>query len=213
MNIVDQTSSYFSNINNLQSDQQQQINRTNVSSVGSSKGWPSSEVQQTTVSNDDLYAEDDLGFDPFHETQKALAEMLESESKLQNIYTTSPSPHSFTSNQSSQQQTAGNLTHQLNGPSQHPTSSPSNTSNGMPNLPPGLPSSSSSATTSSSMNSSRLPLKQPPPGFGHQSLLSQESHSFGMGPQNSGPINDSNFQNAVNQHPYTGQQNDFLGRD
>ena len=25
--------------------------------------------------------EDDLGFDPFHETQKALAEMLESESK------------------------------------------------------------------------------------------------------------------------------------
>merc|ERR1719264_319192 len=83
MNIVDQTSSYFSNINNLQSDQQQQINRTNVSSVGSSKGWPSSEVQQTTVSNDDLYAEDDLGFDPFHETQKALAEMLESESKLQ----------------------------------------------------------------------------------------------------------------------------------
>ena len=139
--------------------------------------------------------------------------MLESESKLQNIYTTSPSPHSFTSNQSSQQQTAGNLSHQLNGPSQHPTSSPNNTSNGMPNLPPGLPSSSSSATTSSSMNSSRLPLKQPPPGFGHQSLLSQESHSFGMGPQNSGPIGDSNFQNAVNQHPYTGQQNDFLGRD
>jgi hypothetical protein len=50
-------------------------------------------------------------------------------------------------------------------------------------------------------------------GAGHQSLLPQESHSFGMGPQNSGPINDSNFQNGINQHPYTGQQNDFLGRD
>ena len=32
---------------------------------------------------DDLFEEDDLGFDPFHETQKALAEMLESESKQQ----------------------------------------------------------------------------------------------------------------------------------
>ena len=31
----------------------------------------------------DLFEEDDLGFDPFHETQKALAEMLESESKVQ----------------------------------------------------------------------------------------------------------------------------------
>jgi hypothetical protein len=30
---------------------------------------------------DDLFGEDDLGFDPFHETQKALAEMIESESK------------------------------------------------------------------------------------------------------------------------------------
>jgi len=30
-----------------------------------------------------LFAEDDLGFDPFHETQKALAEMIESESKQQ----------------------------------------------------------------------------------------------------------------------------------
>merc|ERR1719242_1362007 len=208
---TEQAPSYFSNnLDNIQNDQQQQVHRTNESS----NRWSSSDVQQVTGdSRDDLFAEDDLGFDPFHETQKALAEMLESESKLQNIYTTSPSPHSFTSNQSSQQQTPGNLSHQLNGPSQHPTSSPNNTSNGMPNLPPGLPSSSSSATTSSSMNSSRLPLKQPPPGFGHQSLLSQESHSFGMGPQNSGPIGDSNFQNAVNQHPYTGQQNDFLGRD
>ena len=33
------------------------------------------------LSNDDLFGEDDLGFDPFHETQKALAEMIESESK------------------------------------------------------------------------------------------------------------------------------------
>ncbi len=31
----------------------------------------------------DLSEEDDLGFDPFHETQKALAEMLETESKQQ----------------------------------------------------------------------------------------------------------------------------------
>ena len=30
----------------------------------------------------DLFEEDDLGFDPFHETQKALAEMLETESKV-----------------------------------------------------------------------------------------------------------------------------------
>ncbi len=33
------------------------------------------------IPNDDLFEEDDLGFDPFHETQKALAEMIESESK------------------------------------------------------------------------------------------------------------------------------------
>ena len=41
-------------------------------------GWLDS--SDLKISNNFL-EEDDLGFDPFHETQKALAEMLESESK------------------------------------------------------------------------------------------------------------------------------------
>jgi len=213
LGISEQTSSYFTNnIDNLQLDQQQQINCTNGSSVSNSKGWPSSEVQQTVDSKDDLYAEDDLGFDPFHETQKALAEMLESESKLQDIYTSSQSPQSFSLNQTSQQHTMGNVNHQVSGPSLQQSSSLNSIGSGMPNLPPGLPSFSSAATTSV-MNNGRLPLKQPPPGFGHQSLLSQDSHSFGIGThQNGGGLGDvSNFQTAMNQHPFGGQQNDFLG--
>ena len=35
-----------------------------------------------TAANSLVIEEDDLGFDPFQETQKALAELLESESKL-----------------------------------------------------------------------------------------------------------------------------------
>lgn len=44
-------------------------------------GWGSSSIKDNNSYKADLYEEDDLGFDPFHETQKALAEMLESESK------------------------------------------------------------------------------------------------------------------------------------
>jgi hypothetical protein len=175
-------------------------------------GWPSSDQLQPVVSDskDELYAEDDLGFDPFHETQKALAEMLESESKLQNIYNSSQSPQNFSSNITSQQ-TLENVNHQVNGPSYNQSSSPHSNGGGMPNLPPGLPSSISSVPNSSVMNTGRLPLKQPPPGFGHQSLLSQD-HSFGIGThQNGGNISEgNNFQTAINQHPF-GQQNDFLG--
>ena len=139
--------------------------------------------------------------------------MLESESKLQDIYTSSQSPQSFSSNPTSQQQTMGNVNHQVNGSSQQQTSNSNSVGSGVPNLPPGLPSSISSAATTSAMNNGRLPLKQPPPGFGHQSLLSQDSHNFGIGThQNGGGLGDgNNFQTALNQHPFSGQQNDFMG--
>lgn len=39
------------------------------------------------ANDDDGFGEDDLGFDPFHETQKALAEMIESESKQVTFFT------------------------------------------------------------------------------------------------------------------------------
>lgn len=35
------------------------------------------------TSSDTMKADDDLGFDPFHETQKALAELLEDEMQVQ----------------------------------------------------------------------------------------------------------------------------------
>merc|ERR1719319_1010095 len=56
----------------------------------SDSGWLDSDLK---VSNNFL-EEDDLGFDPFHETQKALAEMLESESKAAEtvVPTKVPSP-------------------------------------------------------------------------------------------------------------------------
>ena len=174
--------------------------------LSSSKGWSSDTIQTTIVdSKDDLYAEDDLGFDPFHETQKALAEMLESESKLQNIYSSSQSPPNF-SNATSQQQIVTNVIHQSNNSSQHQNSNTNGTGNGMPHLPPGLPS-----TNTSVMNNGRLPLKQPPPGFGHQSLLSQDTNGFGLGTQANGSnAEGNNFNSGLNHHTF-GQQNDFLG--
>merc|ERR1719336_1490331 len=130
--LSEHTSTYFSNnIDNHQPDQQLN-HRTNESS--NSKGWSSDTIQTTIVdSKDDLYAEDDLGFDPFHETQKALAEMLESESKLQNIYSSSQSPPNF-SNATSQQQIVTNVIHQINTSSQHQSSTTNGTGSGMPNL-------------------------------------------------------------------------------
>ncbi|XP_047358522.1 putative general negative regulator of transcription C16C9.04c isoform X5 [Vespa velutina] len=41
------------------------------------------EVQNHHESGSDVKADDDLGFDPFHETQKALAELMENEMQLQ----------------------------------------------------------------------------------------------------------------------------------
>ncbi|XP_066582625.1 uncharacterized protein Cnot4 [Prorops nasuta] len=41
------------------------------------------ELQNRRDSNTDVKADDDLGFDPFHETQKALAELVENEMQLQ----------------------------------------------------------------------------------------------------------------------------------
>ena len=131
--------------------------------------------------------------------------MLESESKLQNIYSSSQSPQSF-SNQTSQQQTVTNVSHHVNSSSQHQNNSSNSTGSGMPNLPPGLP-----ATSSSVMNNGRLPLKQPPPGFGHQSLLSQDTNGFGLGIHANGSNGEStNFNSALSHHTF-GQQNDFLG--
>merc|ERR1719414_805017 len=69
----------------------------------------------------DLFEEDDLGFDPFHETQKALAEMLESESKQQQQQQQQQSPPNF-SNATSQQQIVTNVIHQSNNSSQHQNS-------------------------------------------------------------------------------------------
>lgn len=43
----------------------------------------SSATSVATKSTTDFFGEDDLGFDPFHETQKALAEMLETETQQQ----------------------------------------------------------------------------------------------------------------------------------
>merc|ERR1719273_576000 len=123
--------------------------------------------------------------------------MLESESKLQNIYNSSQSPQMFSSNQTTQQ-TLGSANHQVNGPSHNQSSSPNSNGSGMPNLPPGLPSSISSAPNTSVMNNGRLPLKQPPPGFGHQSLLPQD-HGFGIGAPQNGEGN--NFP-GINQHPF-----------
>ncbi|CAB4064896.1 CNOT4 [Lepeophtheirus salmonis] len=42
----------------------------------------SKDIVHHSTDDEDVEEEDELGFDPFHETQKALAEMLESESKL-----------------------------------------------------------------------------------------------------------------------------------
>ncbi|KAF3424410.1 hypothetical protein E2986_07898 [Frieseomelitta varia] len=41
------------------------------------------EVRNHKESGSDLKADDDLGFDPFHETQKALAELMENEMQIQ----------------------------------------------------------------------------------------------------------------------------------
>lgn len=41
------------------------------------------EVQNHHEPGSDVKADDDLGFDPFHETQKALAELMENEMQLQ----------------------------------------------------------------------------------------------------------------------------------
>ena len=57
----------------------------------------------------DLFEEDDLGFDPFHETQKALAEMLESESKQQQQQQQQQQQHRHLYQQ---QQSAPPFTHQ-----------------------------------------------------------------------------------------------------
>jgi hypothetical protein len=43
--------------------------------------WNGTTVNNSSTPPPDFTEEDDLGFDPFHETQKALAEMLETESK------------------------------------------------------------------------------------------------------------------------------------
>ena len=129
--------------------------------------------------------------------------MLESESKLQNIYSSSQSPQNF-SNPTSQQQIVTSVNHQINTSSQHQSSTTNGTGSGMPNLPPGLPS-----TTSSVLSNGRLPLKQPPPGFGHQSLLSQDTNGFGLGSQTNS-CNGDNFNSALSHHTF-GQQNDFLG--
>ena len=129
--------------------------------------------------------------------------MLESESKLQNICSSSQSPQNL-SNPTSQQQIVTSVNHQINTSSQHQSSTTNGTSSGMPNLPPGLPS-----TTSSILSNGRLPLKQPPPGFGHQSLLSQDTNGFGLGSQTNG-CNGDNFNSALSHHTF-GQQNDFLG--
>ena len=139
--------------------------------------------------------------------------MLESESKLQNTFSPSQLQPNFSSQNS--QQTTGNINHQINGPSLHQNNTTMSSSSGITNLPPGLPSGQSSistAQTSSVMSNGRLPLKQPPPGFGHQSMMSQDSHSFGMvGQQDSGGLGDNNFQTAINQHQFRGQQNEFIG--
>lgn len=41
------------------------------------------EVRNHKESGSDIKPDDDLGFDPFHETQKALAELMENEMQIQ----------------------------------------------------------------------------------------------------------------------------------
>jgi len=62
--------------NNRIVDNTPQFPSRNLPNTESETGWLDTDLK---VSNNFL-EEDDLGFDPFHETQKALAEMLESES-------------------------------------------------------------------------------------------------------------------------------------
>jgi len=145
-------------------------------------GWDP--LGSRTESKDDLFGEDDLGFDPFHETQKALAEMLESESQWQ----PSPPPPStaaaaetvfppsgFNSTATQQQ------TQQLGNSSSSTAPAAAPSSAAAP--PPGL----GGPMTSSAAAANRA--KQPPPGFNMMNfsnsavpnLLSSDIHGFGGG--------------------------------
>ena len=142
---------------------------------------------------DDLFEEDDLGFDPFHETQKALAEMLESESKqqqqqqqqrhiLQQQTLMSQHPqHTRQSNESPSSSGVGNLNPlRHESPVMNRNAAPGftmanlrggggNTGNGAGFGNPAHDTSNQFSGSNSAVGNHRV--KQPPPGFDPLSML------------------------------------------
>ena len=130
-------------------------------------GWDP--LGSRTESKDDLFGEDDLGFDPFHETQKALAEMLESESNQQ--WQPSPTPPASAAGPeggfpsagfSSTSHTTTQAQQLANSSSSNATATSSSGGGVAAAPPPGL----GGPMTSSSVNRGGAgAAKQPPPGF------------------------------------------------
>lgn len=123
----------------------------------------------------DLFEEDDLGFDPFHETQKALAEMLESESKAA---------------QQQQQQQRHLYQHQQSAPPftthRHNNESPpllrqqSPVMNRAPGVGGGGQNFRGFAEHTSNTAVQQARVKQPPPGFDPLSMLNTAAGTNGQ---------------------------------